>query len=214
MAFFPHANSSTSFHPLFRLLEDFDKYSSESDKAKNTTNNHHHGSHSGPSRRSNSTLSWQPRFDVRETESAYELYGELPGIAKENVTIEFSEPQTILIRGKTERNYVSDTTSAESKPAAIEERRNSHQATVEDEPESEGKAADWSVVNKPAAKDQQPTDKAKYWLSERNIGEFARTFQFPTRVDQENVSAGLKDGILSIVVPKAKKYESRSITIN
>jgi HSP20 family molecular chaperone IbpA len=214
MAFFPHAaNSSASFHPLFRLLEDFDKYSNENDKASNHTSNHHHAAHNGPSRRANSTMSWQPRFDIRETESAYELYGELPGLAKENVTIEFSEPQTMLIRGKTERNYVSETAPAESKPAAIEERRNSHQATVEDEAEADGKTADWSVVNKPAGK-EQPVDKAKYWLSERNIGDFARTFQFPTRVDQENVSAGLKDGILSIVVPKAKKYESRSITIN
>ncbi|KAH7320666.1 heat shock protein 30 [Stachybotrys elegans] len=210
MAFFPHAvNSSASFHPLFRLLEDFDKYSNESDKS--------HTSHHGPSRRSNSTaMSWQPRFDVRETDSAYELHGELPGLAKENVAIEFSEPQTIIIRGRTERNYITTSAPADgsAQPAAIEERRNSHQATVEDAPEAEGKTTDLSVASKPAAAKEQPADKAKYWLSERSIGEFARTFQFPTRVDQDNVSAGLKDGILSIVVPKAKKYESRSITIN
>ncbi|KAH8694229.1 HSP20-like chaperone [Talaromyces proteolyticus] len=53
----------------------------------------------------------------------------------------------------------------------------------------------------------------KFWVSERSVGEFNRTFNFPTRVDQDAVKASLKNGILSIVVPKASRPAVRKITI-
>ncbi|KAK7421058.1 hypothetical protein QQX98_002416 [Neonectria punicea] len=213
MAFFPrssYGNANASFTPLFRLLEDFDSYS----------------------RQGQGLPQWQPKFDVRETNEAYELHGELPGIAKENVHIDFTEPQTILIRGKTERTYTSGTPPAgfvEDKSVgttAIEgsetHSTSSHKATVEDEFESvahetrsdaEAAGTPKEVQQaKPAQK--QPADKSKYWLTERSIGEFSRSFNFPTRVDQDAVTANFQDGILTIVVPKAKKHESRRITVN
>src|SRR6478735_5289434 len=88
MAFFPRSlyDSDTSFTPFFRLLDDFDNYSRQ-----------------GVSGRRTGTPSWQPKFDVRETGEAYALHGELPGINKEDVHIEFTEPQSMLISGRTER---------------------------------------------------------------------------------------------------------------
>ncbi|KAI4150456.1 MAG: hypothetical protein LQ341_001100 [Variospora aurantia] len=61
--------------------------------------------------------------------------------------------------------------------------------------------------NAPAAKGDEPG--YKYWVSERSVGEFQRTFSFPGKVDQEAVKASLKDGILSIIVPKAVKHEKK-----
>lgn len=209
MAFFPRNlyNSDASFTPLFRLLDDFDNYSRQG------------GSPNGGRRSGLPT--WQPKFDVRETGEAYELHGELPGMVKENVNIEFTEPQTMLVRGKVERTYTAGTPPAghlenTSMSGAITEggeteRRNSHQATVEDE--NEAQVAEAPKTDEKKA-EKQPADKAKYWLSERSIGEFARSFNFPTRVDQDNVSANLKDGILTVTVPKAKKHEARRIAIN
>ncbi|KAH6997721.1 HSP20-like chaperone [Ilyonectria sp. MPI-CAGE-AT-0026] len=169
-AFFPrnfYNTDNTSFTPLFRLLDDFDNYSRQGQSARQTSIPH-----------------WQPKFDVRETSTAYELHGELPGVSKENVHIEFTEPQTMLIRGKTVRTYTSTT------PAA---------------------APGEEASTQPAEK--KPADKVKYWLTERSVGEFARSFNFPTRVDQDTVSANFQEGILTIVVPKAKKHESRRITV-
>lgn len=142
------------------------------------------------------TFHWQPKFDVRETAEAYHLYGELPGATKDQISIEFPESQRIVISGKTERSYLSATPGS---------RPNSRQATVEDEAEAGEKAV---------AADASPRDTAKYWLSERNIGQFSRAFSLPSRVDEEAVSASLKDGVLSVVIPKAKKYEARNIIVN
>ncbi|SPJ90989.1 probable heat shock protein 30 [Fusarium torulosum] len=203
MAFFPRNfyNSDTSFTPLFRLLDDFDSYSRQ-DQGQNGT-------------RRSGLSHWQPKFDIRETGEAFELHGELPGMSKENVQIEFTEPQTMQIRGKTERTYTAGTPPA----AFIEgnkEHKNSHHATVEDEKEAATHETSTEVTKheeQSKEAEKKPTDQSKYWLTERTVGEFSRSFNFPTNVDQENVTAKFKDGILSIVVPKAKKHESRRITV-
>jgi len=159
---------------------------------------------------------FSPKFDVKEVSDAYELHGELPGIEQDNVQIEFTDAQTLTVKGRTERSFTSGTPPAglveSSKTAGkITEggETHAHKATVEDEDASEKPSTE---VTKAEQKDEEP--KAKYWVSERSVGEFSRSFSFPVRVDQDAVRASMKNGILSIVVPKAKKHESRKITIN
>ncbi|KAM0264901.1 hypothetical protein ACHAQJ_000417 [Trichoderma viride] len=205
----------TSFTPLFRLLEDFDNYSQQG-------NGTQQGRRSG-------LAHWQPKFDVRETDSAYELHGELPGMSKENVNIEFTDSQNMLIRGKVERTYTSGTPPAgalegTTTSGAITEgngneeqsKSSFHKPTVEDATEdgapAPAKGAEGEVTKTTQAK--KPADSAKYWLTERSVGEFSRTFSFPSRVNQDNVTASFKDGILNITVPKAAKHEPRRITVN
>ncbi|WKT51606.1 Alpha crystallin/Hsp20 domain [Fusarium oxysporum f. sp. vasinfectum] len=142
---------------------------------------------------------WQPKFDVRETGEAYELHGELPGINKEDVYIEFTEPQSMLISGRTERTYTAGTP-----PAGLIEGISRGGAITEGGDESKKKEMP----------ETKKSDKAKYWLSERSVGEFCRSFNFPTQVDQDSVTANFKDGILNILVPKVKKHESKRIAIS
>jgi HSP20 family molecular chaperone IbpA len=218
MAFFPQRfyNESTpsSFTPLFRLLDDFDSYA------------RHNGNTTNTNGRRTALTSWQPKFDLRETEDAYELHGELPGLNKDNVQLEFTDAQTMFIRGKVERTYTAGSPPAglvegQTTAGALTEGQDTeptnghdeHQATVEDGDapvEEKSEVATPKQDTKPAA---QP-DKARYWLTERSIGEFSRTFTFPSRVEQDGVGASFKDGILQITVPKAKKHEARRITIN
>ncbi|KAG6119039.1 hypothetical protein E4U13_008051 [Claviceps humidiphila] len=211
MAFFPQALYSqdrSSFTPLFRLLDDFDSYSQGNATTKSQSN------------RTSSLPTWQPSFDLRETADRYELYGELPGVNKEHVTIDFTEPQTLQIRGKSERRYHAGTTSGASHNVKATMPR---QATVEDEDDEEwshgghsapGTPASTTVEIERSAQVQKPTDNAKYWLAERKFGEFSRSFNFPNRVDQDGVLASFQDGVLSIIVPKAKKHEARRINIS
>lgn len=215
MAFFPRTlySSESSFTPLFRLLDDFDNYSRQSGGSGS------HGRRSG-------LPSWQPKFDVRETADNYELHGELPGMNKDNVNVEFADPQTMVIRGRVERTYtagtlpvgaqIEDASAAGAIAEGGEEPRASspHQATVEDEDAAQNQAVQSKAASDEAEVQKQPVDKAKYWLTERSVGEFSRSFSFPSRIDQDAVTAGFKDGILSITVPKAKAHEARRIAIN
>ncbi|KAL2126656.1 hypothetical protein VTI74DRAFT_446 [Chaetomium olivicolor] len=146
--------ADAGFTPLFRLLEDFDNYSREVQAA---SPNHASRRHRHKQPRSQ-LASFSPKFDVCETENAYELHGELPGLDRENVNIEFTDAQTIVIRGRVERSYgpessnntnaavteeSNNTASAETSESEgpAKARRNSHQAIVEDDPEDENTPA-------------------------------------------------------------------------
>ncbi|KAF7552767.1 hypothetical protein G7Z17_g4096 [Cylindrodendrum hubeiense] len=209
-----------SLTPLFRLLDDFDTCSRQAPRRRVIPH-------------------WQPKFDVRETEQAYELHGELPGISKDNVHIIFADPQTILISGKKERAVTSsappasipeETNASDAITSDSDVKRNSYQATVsedeefesisydaEDAPEENEKAEPKEDQPKQDEKaetvEEKPATNAKWWLTERTVGEFSRSFNFATRVEHEAVTASFKDGILSIVVPKSEKHESRPISI-
>lgn len=203
MSLFPRAfyTSEPSFTPLFRLLDQFDA---------------HYGDSSSPL--GSSLKSFQPKFDVTETPTAYELHGELPGIDQKDVEIEFTDLHTLTIRGRTERHYERGTRPGASieGPATTgritDAGENSHKATVEDEKAENETSTE--VTKHQEKKDVQPASQNKIWVSERTVGEFNRSFNFPGNVDQDGVQASMKNGILSVVVPKATKHKGRKIQIS
>ena len=52
-----------------------------------------------------------------------------------------------------------------------------------------------------------------YHRQERGFGEFARTIALPADVDTEKVSATLRDGVLTIIMPKAEAAKMRKIEV-
>ncbi|OAQ97247.1 hypothetical protein LLEC1_07063 [Akanthomyces lecanii] len=154
---------------------------------------------------------WQPKFDVRETGDVYELHGEFPGLRKEDICIEFPQPQTLVVRGKSERTYSSGPAPAASAAGRIEDVSSDKPAASTTTTESHGTEA---VAAQASTKATEKVEQPKYWLKERRVGEFSRTFNFPSAVDADGISAGFKDGILSVSVPKAKKPQPRRIAIN
>ena len=78
--------NSSSFTPLFHLLDDFDR-----------------APHTRGREGSSGSVFWHPKFDISESRDGYELHGELPGMKKDDIHIEFPEPQTLVVRGKSIR---------------------------------------------------------------------------------------------------------------
>ena len=61
---------------------------------------------------------------------------------------------------------------------------------------------------------QQKEDKeVNYHRVERVYGKFCRTFQLPTQVQQDKISADFKDGILSVRLPKAEEVKPKQIQV-
>ncbi len=224
-----YSAAEPNFSGLFRLIDDWDRHVQQTGGS---------GGAAGAQRAGRHHLQLiSPKFDLKETEAAYELHGELPGIEKDRVHIEFSDDQTIVVRGSIERSYTSPSSgepgeqsaaaaAAASAGASVPvntERGDSHhkphKVTVEDDTaatapagQEGGKAVEKTKPAGPVAAEAPP--KHKYWVSERSFGEFSRSFAFPGRIDTEAVTASLKDGVLTVVAPKAKKHESRRIAIN
>lgn len=62
-------------------------------------------------------------------------------------------------------------------------------------------------------KNLAPTTDSKSLKQERNSGEFERHIELPFDVDADNVSADLKDGLLTITLPLAAAQKPRQINI-
>lgn len=216
---------TTSTHPqsdfgsLFRLLDDWES---------------HRSALGGISA---AGTAFSPRFDVRETKDAYLLDGELPGINQKDINIEFSDPHTLVINGRAERSYTLGTPPGKRIEGGFMQPSVSE---MEEEGELSRAASGGMKQGKGGGQPQQQQQQGqqgqhmhmkgagtmegegggggaggghRYWVSERSVGEFQRTFNFPTRVDQEGVSALLREGILSVKVPKAGAQAAKKIPI-
>lgn len=53
----------------------------------------------------------------------------------------------------------------------------------------------------------------KLHRTERYCGSFARRFTLPTAIKADKVDASYKDGVLSLIIPKAEEVKSRAIDI-
>jgi HSP20 family protein len=71
------------------MLDDFDRHAQEAI--------------GHPNAMSDSLRTINPKFDVTEHEKDYVLQGELPVVPPANVAIEFTDPQTMVVRGYVER---------------------------------------------------------------------------------------------------------------
>jgi HSP20 family protein len=49
---------------------------------------------------------------------------------------------------------------------------------------------------------------------EYNIGNYSRSFQIPSKIDQDGIKAELKDGVITLVLPKAEKAKPRRISVS
>jgi HSP20 family protein len=50
--------------------------------------------------------------------------------------------------------------------------------------------------------------------TEYNIGNYARSFQLSSKIEQDSIRAELKDGVMTLVLPKAESAKPRKINVN
>jgi HSP20 family molecular chaperone IbpA len=196
--------SSADFSPFFRIFDEV----TDLDSLK-----------------SKDIMTFQPRFDVREEKDAFHVQGELPGVPQENIQIEFTDHNRLLIKGRVVSEHSEgdhdNETPQQGKILSEEDSKKAKQPTVEEETSAEGSSTTNStnheqqqVTKKDEGQQQvsRPTER-KWLVRERSVGEFRRSFTFPGRVDQDGVKASLKNGILEIVVPKAATSHRRVINL-
>ena len=56
--------------------------------------------------------------------------------------------------------------------------------------------------------------RESYHRVERSYGAFSRSFTLPAVVDQQNIKAEYKDGVLRVTLPKREEAKPRQISIN
>ncbi|RIA98494.1 HSP20-like chaperone [Glomus cerebriforme] len=131
---------------------------------------------------------FRPSVDIIENDKNYVIEAEVPGMKKEDLSVEFLDDGTLIMKGKIEQGTTESTEGMQT-----------IDATSGTTTESTGTTTD---VITAADNVSKPT----FWTSERMRGHFQRSFQFPGKIDPENVKASYKDGLLSVVVPKVENH--------
>jgi HSP20 family molecular chaperone IbpA len=163
-----------NFTTLFRLLDDFNSYSREVQADEAQQGARGHGRHRrGP----------RPRFDIRETKEAYELYGELPGAERKDIHIELTGQNVLVVRGHVERPY---------------------EVPLPGKKEGEGEKGEDK---------EKESDGVRFLQRERYVGGFEREFAFPGPLSEYDITASLENGILKVVAPKQEVGKTRQIEI-
>ena len=105
-------------------------------------------------------LTYSPRIDIWETDDELMLYADLPGVAPENLDIQF-ENRELRIHGKVCPRH----------------------------------------------------DDVKFLYGEYGIGDFYRTFSIGETIDSQNISGELKDGVLTLHLPKTDAVKPRRLEV-
>jgi len=104
-----------------------------------------------------------PSANLAETESAYELTVDLPGVNADDVSVELNEGKLIV--------------SGERKSETEEDGKTFHRI-------------------------------------ERSYGKFRRVLTIPVPVNEEDISAEYRDGVLNVTLPKSEKVKVRRIQVS
>ena len=72
-----------------------------------------------------------------------------------------------------------------------------------------------SVVNESAEKKaEKEAEKTDWLLHERRITEFSRSFTLPKDIDSEAISASVKNGVLTVTIPRKAAPAAKKIAIS
>jgi HSP20 family protein len=61
---------------------------------------------------------------------------------------------------------------------------------------------------------EERKESESYFLLERSHGSFSRSFTLPDTADLERAKADLKDGVLTVVLPKRVEAQPRKLSVN
>lgn len=180
----------SNFNPILHYIDELDRHFS----------NHHH-----------LLNCFIPRFDLEEDSHFFYLHGEIPGAKAENITVVPLDSTTLEISGSVHRHNSSLGTP---RAQEIQSDDNEHRSSLSSTDTSRnGKTEDSKLGSR---KDHHQQEN-KLLLSERLVGSFHRTFTFPSPVDEDAITAILKDGLLTVQIPKKKGLnvvdKTRRITI-
>ena len=171
-----------------------------------------------------------PTFDVRESDSAFFLEGEFPGVGrKEDISIEKLGPRTVLVESNAARFDIK----AEWGQYLLAPLSSTQEGTLENqqlhvtskegvtmEPVQETTRGLNDVMaeeNGTGANEREvkgEDDGPYVKLTERHVGYLQRSFTFPCPVDIDEIKARLRYGLLVMMVPKLKDAKKGLKKIN
>jgi len=160
-------------------------------------------------------LQLSPNVDVKESDNAYSITLDIPGVRKEHVKVTLDN-HTLSVSAERTEEYEENEPAAESSSSHD---TNAGDASAEANVLAQGPGTEaTSEENKTvtaAQSEQKDVAKTSQKVTRkfRSYGHFYRSFELPEDVDIKNISAKHEHGQLKLVIPKMAHQESSATTI-
>ncbi|MBC8144985.1 MAG: Hsp20/alpha crystallin family protein [bacterium] len=140
---------------------------------------------------------WSPVVDVHEDENGYTIDLELAGVNKDQVKISYQDG-AVSISGERTYEYIDKAAGETEDGGANGANGDSAKGGISID-----------VAGRVSVEKKGPT----VHRMERAYGRFHRTFNFPTAINPDAISAKFDNGMLKVVIPKAEQVKPRNISI-
>ena len=154
-----------------------------------------------------------PPSDVVEKQDSYVIAIDLPGVKKEDVTMDLHQNK-LSVSGSRKPRYLPEEKPQEEKKDEGDKMEDD-EIVVDKKPEEqkkeEEKKPEEKVEEPPKKKEEQ--EKVSILSCKCGYGDFKRVFTVPSGCQPEDITAKMEDGVLYITIQKAKVPEPRRITV-
>jgi HSP20 family protein len=140
-----------------------------------------------PTKKSRTRAYANPNTDILESKDAYKAIFQLPGVSKENISINFeNNALTLVTKNQIEKLAKVDGEVSEELEGKLESSNSTEASPKPDE----FKARVKQITCKP----------------------YRKAIEFPTKINSNNISANYSNGLLTLTLPKLAK-QKRTISI-
>jgi len=129
---------------------------------------------------------WAPHIDVSETDREFHIEADLPGVRQEDINIQVQDGMLVL-------------------SARMQQGQESSQGQQNQQGQQEPQGADGQNGQSQAQQSQSQSRQRQYHQRERRFGYFERVMSLPPSVDEENIQADFRDGVLTLRLPKMQQ---------
>lgn len=139
-----------------------------------------------------------PKVDVKENKDAYTLQMDVPEKTDKDVKVELNH-NVLTISSENETEVEKDESSNDKNEKSVE------------------KSAENSTQNEKVSKEDKGSgkkDNGKWLVKERTYSKFTRSFSLPEDVDCDKISAEVKNGVLSVKMPRHSLPSPKRIAIS
>jgi HSP20 family protein len=149
-------------------------------------------------------MAWAPHVDVSETDKEFRIEADLPGVRQEDINIQVQDGM-LFLSAQMQQNQEQGQPGQPGQSGQQGQQAQGQQGQQAQGPNGQtksGQAAPSMQTGQSGQSGQQPI---QYHQRERRYGYFERVMSLPPQVDEENIQADFRDGVLTLRLPKMQQ---------
>jgi len=150
---------------------------------------------------------WAPHIDVSETDKEFHIEADLPGVRQEDINIQVQDGMLVLSARMQQAQESSQDQQDQQDQQGQQQGADGQSAQSEGQKRQKGHKGENGQASSQQSQQSQQSQplQRQYHQRERRFGYFERIMSLPPNVDEENIQADFRDGVLTLRLPKLQQ---------